>query len=357
MPAIEASVRTNCFFASAVCKAEPIPTNFVIGIKISNSGLEVLDKIQITTFKFGSIYSMKHVCRDKTDYLAIGGLKSVVVLIFKDNKFTQLGEYINIHAGPVLDSCFTLNNLSTVSTKDNFIQMIGVEQYADKTVPLINRNQLEYMVPKLKSEYDSWSTRTIELPSKKFRSFEILDVTREAILVDPTSSGVTKVSLDKSSKVSVLLKDQNPSYVFSSGMNILIMFDKERDIKIYSSELLELNSYAGIPLKKNFDVPYSLKHANSESTIMWMKSKGHIVVISSNELTSQEIPPLALNESHVLIGCAASYNGAHHAMIIKNMAKEPEDLLVVIDDLEQTISAKKSVIFPNCKILLYQSNL
>lgn len=350
MPAIEASVRTNCFFAAAICKSDQGTLNYIVAVKISNSGLEVLDKFQITTFKFGSIYSLKQVCRDKTDYLAVGGSKSVVVLTLKDNKLAQLGEYVNIHSGPVLDCCFTLNNLTTVSIKDNFIQMIGVEQYTDQSVPSTMRNHLEFLIPKLKAEYDSWSTRTIPLPSNKFKHFEILDDSKEILLVDPSSPGITKVPIENPSQTSVVMKDQQPTYIFSSGKNILVIFDKERKVKLFSSELLELNSYSGIPLKNNSDMLYSLKHANSESQIMWMKSKGHIVVLNSEELTSQEIPPLALNESHLLIGCAISNNGTHHAMIIKNLSKEPDDLLVCIDDLEQSISAKKSVIFPNCKL-------
>jgi hypothetical protein len=294
---------------------------------------------------------MKTVSKDKTDYLAIGGNKSVIILTFKDNIFTTLGEFINIHSGPVVDLCFSQYYVYSASLKDQFIQAIGTEQYNDKSVSRIVKNHLEHLIPKIKSEYDSWISKTIPLPHNKFNNFELTENKTLLFLLDSRAPGITAVNLKNPSEVVSYMQDRCPSKVTSCGKNLLLTFDQERSICLMSSDMLELNIIRGTPIKAlhKKDVQYSIKHCNSDDSLVWMQGPGHVVSVASDSLTTSELPPLALSEDQYIAGSAVSNNGSHIAMIVKTTNKEGDEQLIVIEDMESVFIVKRNTILQNCK--------
>jgi hypothetical protein len=318
--------------------------------KIGNTGLEVVDSFQINTLKFGNIYSLRAISKEKTDLLTVGGNKSVATFAFRENKFSLMQEFINIHSGPVIDTIYSKFFVSTAAHKDHFIQMIGVEQYGDKNFSTSLKNRLEFLIPKLKADYDCWSVKSYPLPNSNFTTLEISADLSTAILGSSKTPGLVKMSIGNPASTSTVLPQKKVNSIFSTGKNFLISTEDERALYLLLPDLSEINSIPGSPLKpESKDIICNLKHYNSEDVVLWMKETLTVIQVTSDSLSVQTLPPLEIAESHVLVSCAASNSLAVTAMYLRNPATSNEDVLVTIKNFEVVQMCKTSSILPNGK--------
>lgn len=317
-------------------------------IKIGNTGLEVVDSTLITTLKFGNIYSIRAISKDKTDFLAVGGNKSVLTYVFKENKLYLMQEFINIHSGPVIDTIFSRFYVSTASHKDHYIQMIGAEEYGDKNFTMSLKNRLEFLVPKLKADYDCWTIKTILLPNSNFTTFEISSDHNSALLGSSSIPGLVKVNLSNPSSFSTVIPDKKISSIFSTSKNYVVATEEDRSLHLLLADFSQISTIKGVPLKVDTKgILINLKHYNSEDVILWMKESLNIIQVTSDNLMVQTLPPLEILESHVLVSCAASNSMGVVAMYLKNPLNKKEDSLVTIKNFDAVQIAKVCNILPS----------
>jgi hypothetical protein len=319
-------------------------------IKIGNTGLEVVDSTQINSLKFGNIYSVRAISKDKTDFLVVGGNKSVVTLVFKENKFNLMQEFINIHSGPVIDTVFSKFYVSTASHKDHFVQMLGAEELSDNAYTMSLKNRLEFLVPKLKADYDCWTIKTIPLPSSNFTTFEVSFDHSNAFLGSSHSPGVVKVNLSNPSSTSTLLADKKISSIFSAGKNFVIANDDDRQLQLLLGDFSEISSIKGVPLKVDTKGTWAnLKHYNSDDVTIWMKESLNMIQVMSDSLAVQTLPPLEISESHVLVSCAASNSMSVIGMYLRNVNNPKEDVIITVKNFETVQMSKVTMLLPNSR--------
>lgn len=357
IPAMEASIRTNYFFVGSIGKSDQAVVSSLVCIKIGNTGLEVVDTTQINTLKFGNIYSIRAISKDKTDFLAVGGNKSVVTVVFKENKFSLMQEFINIHSGPVIDTIFSKFYLTTASHKDHFIQMLGAEELSDNNLSMNLKNRLEFIVPKLKSDYDCWSIKSIPLPSTNFTTFEVSSDHSTAYLGSFHTPGLMKLNLSNPSSTSTILPDKKVSSIFSTGKNFVIANEEDRQIQLLLGDFSEISSIKGAPLKVQSKGTWAnLKHFNADDVTVWMKENMNLIQVTSDNLAIQNLPPLEILDSHVLVSCAASNSMSVIGMYLRNLSNPKEDVIISIKNFETVHLSKVTMLLPNSRIFLTSPN-
>lgn len=275
----------------------------------------------------------------------------MLTLVFKDNKFGFIQEFVNIHSGPVIDVAFSRYFVSTGSPKDFFVQMIGAEELGDTSFIMSLTNRLEFLIPKLKSDYDSWNVKSIPLPQTTFTTFEITSDSSTAILASQNVPGLVKLSIANPSVFTTVMPDKKVSSILSCTKNFLLATEGDRSLCLTLPDLSEINKIKAPPLRVDKKNNWAnLKHFNSEDVILWMKESGVVQQVNSDNLSVQTLPPLEIQDAHVLIACASSNSMGIAAMYLKHTVDEKEDRLIVVKHFETVISSKLTSVVPNSSL-------
>lgn len=309
--------------------------------------------INVSTHKFGSTYSMRSIGIDKTDILAVGGQKSVVLYIVKDGKFSLIREFINLHAGLVNDIIFTKYYIATVGRKDSYVQMIGAEEYGPNNTTTNQKNRLEFLVPKLRADYDSWFIKTIPLPSTGFTTFEISSDGNSAILASVSTPGIVKLNLSNPTSIVNALPSKIVSSLSCTGKDYYVVaFEDDHSLRLLLSDFSEISSINGLPPKSSSKgVWANLKHFNSDDVVLWMKDTQQVIHVNSDSLTVQTLPPLNLKDSHLLLSSGFSNNMGIMGMYLRCKGHPNEDLIVVVKNFEIVLLQEVCSLLPSCKIV------
>lgn len=161
----------DSFFAAVICVTKKSALNKLVHFDLSSDHLKINQQQDITCHNFRSCYSLKNYSQNNEDRLIVGGFQSIVLYVFKDNKFSLLSEFNSVHSGPITDLCSLNHRIISVCPKDSSIRTVYLPDFPCKASE--KQDFISNLNIKLSPEFEGVEQRRIKLKDKKHNRLEV----------------------------------------------------------------------------------------------------------------------------------------------------------------------------------------